>query len=342
MLTPSAAVVGAGMAGISAAQALLAQGHEVVVLDKGRAAGGRVATKRGEFSVDHGAQFFTVRDPRFAAAVAPLQQDGTVLRWDGPFHTWSHGVCGPDPRPGTERWVGVPGMSALPRALANGLAVQTEVTVTAARESTDGWRLRTATGQELGPFRRLVLALPPSQAAALLAAEDPMGQQLAAIAMDPCLCLAVALASLPDRARGGMWITDEALAWAAHDGGKPGRSGAATYVLHSTPEFARRHWNAAPEDWGELLLAAFAEAVGVALPPVVAQVAHRWRYAQPGAGGAIAASLNAGSPNSGSPMVGNPTAGALHDSRRGLCAIGDGIAGGRVEGAWISGLGSLG
>ena len=318
MLTPAVAIVGAGMAGIAAAQALRSKGHQVLVLDKGRAAGGRVATKRGEFQVDHGAQFFTVRDPRFAAALAPLQRAGTVARWDGPFVTWHRGVCGPDPRPGTERWVGVPGMSALPRALASDLAVQTEVTVTAARHSTDGWRLQMATGQEQGPFRRLVLALPPAQAAALLAADDPFGQQLASIAMEPCLCLAVAFASLPERACGGMWITDEALAWVAHDGGKPGRSGAATYVLHSTPEFARAHWNVDPSVWGALLLAAFAHAVGVALPQVVARVAHRWRYAQPAAG--------------------SPTAGALLDGPRGVSAIGDGIAGGRVEGAWLSGL----
>jgi predicted NAD/FAD-dependent oxidoreductase len=118
-----------------------------------------------------------------------------------------------------------------------------------------------------------------------------------------------------------MWVQDPDLAWAAHDGGKPGRSGSATYVLHSTPEFARRYWHADPGAWGEPLLAAFAKALGVSLPAVVAHVAHRWRYAQPASD--------------------QPHRGAMVDRDRGLIAIGDGIAGGRVEGAWLSGLAVL-
>ncbi|MSO32728.1 MAG: FAD-dependent oxidoreductase, partial [Ilumatobacteraceae bacterium] len=55
-------VVGAGIAGLTAARALSHAGHSVIVLDKGRSVGGRMATRRiGDATVDHGAQFFTVR-----------------------------------------------------------------------------------------------------------------------------------------------------------------------------------------------------------------------------------------------------------------------------------------
>ena len=56
------AVVGAGMAGIACAERL-AGAAEVVLFDKGRAAGGRMATRRmetaaGTASFDHGGAVF--------------------------------------------------------------------------------------------------------------------------------------------------------------------------------------------------------------------------------------------------------------------------------------------
>ena len=69
-------VVGAGLAGLTAAQWLQDRGHTVTVAEKGRAPGGRVSTRRvlngdadraelATMAFDHGAQYFTVRDTRF-------------------------------------------------------------------------------------------------------------------------------------------------------------------------------------------------------------------------------------------------------------------------------------
>ena len=51
------AIVGAGMAGLSCATRLAALGHELVLFDKGRGPGGRMATRR-------------------------VEADGTMLRFD--------------------------------------------------------------------------------------------------------------------------------------------------------------------------------------------------------------------------------------------------------------------
>ena len=68
-------IIGGGMAGLSAATALAAVGQRIIVLDKGRGPGGRMAARRAEIGgeqvgFDHGAQYFTARDPRFQAEVA--------------------------------------------------------------------------------------------------------------------------------------------------------------------------------------------------------------------------------------------------------------------------------
>jgi renalase len=61
------AVIGAGMAGLACARTLVQAGHRVTVFEKSDAVGGRMASCDSPFGTfDHGAQYFTVRDPRFA------------------------------------------------------------------------------------------------------------------------------------------------------------------------------------------------------------------------------------------------------------------------------------
>ena len=100
-------VVGAGLAGLVAARDLAAE-HEVVVLDKGRSVGGRLATRRiGDAVLDHGAQFFTVRGDDFRTQVDDwLARD--VAR------VWCHGFDGGGD--GYPRYCGTTGMTALAKA----------------------------------------------------------------------------------------------------------------------------------------------------------------------------------------------------------------------------------
>ena len=73
-------VVGAGLAGLMAGRELVKAGHEVLLLDKGRSPGGRLATRRiGQATLDHGAQFFTVRSPVFGAYVERVEDLGPAL-----------------------------------------------------------------------------------------------------------------------------------------------------------------------------------------------------------------------------------------------------------------------
>ena len=64
------AIVGAGMAGIACARTLVQAGHRVTLFEKSAGIGGRMSTRRSQFGTfDHGAQYFTVRDARFARAL---------------------------------------------------------------------------------------------------------------------------------------------------------------------------------------------------------------------------------------------------------------------------------
>ena len=64
-------IIGSGLAGLSAANELAKNGSKIIVVDKGRGVGGRLASRRiGEAVFDHGAQFFTARSAPFKACVA--------------------------------------------------------------------------------------------------------------------------------------------------------------------------------------------------------------------------------------------------------------------------------
>lgn len=322
------AIVGAGLAGLGAARALRAAGWPVRLFDKGRSVGGRVATRRRDpWQFDHGAQFATVRTAEFALALQPLRQTGQVALWPGPFRTLANGMFGADPRPGTERWVGVPGMSALARGLASDLPIASEARIESLRRTGDGWWLHGVAGGggarvEAGPFAAVLLTLPPPQAQALLAGSGlggPVADAAAALtaALQPCLAALVAFAAPVAGAEGGLFVVDDVLSWAAHDGGKPGRAGTPTYVLHATAAWSLAQFDCDPAGNASALAAAFGRVLRTGLPAMVHAETHRWRYALA----------------DGERVPG----GAVVDSALGLAMAGDSLAGGRVEGAFDSG-----
>ena len=122
MNSKRAAVIGAGMAGVSAAKLLSAAGWDVVVFEKSRGWGGRCATKRIEGRVvDHGAQYFTIRNPAFEVAVD--QACSNALRSiNAPVvdAVWGTIEAGP-------MFYHAEGNSRLARALGAGLDVRTGV-----------------------------------------------------------------------------------------------------------------------------------------------------------------------------------------------------------------------
>lgn len=302
------AIIGAGPAGLACARTLEASGRKAVLLDKGRATGGRLATRRAEalgrkLQFDHGAQYVRARDPDFTAALRALVAAGQVAEWAIENDT---------------RFVGAPGMSALGRALADGLAITTNVTVTRLTRVDADWQVHDAAGGVHGPFAAVVVATPAPQAVPLLAPHAPrLAEAADATVVAPCWALMAAfdakLAAVPDVLR----PKDHAVAWVARDSAKPGRAnGTECLVVHAAPEFSRTRleWDAAavaPE-----LLAAL-ESLVCALPAPIHLAAHRWRYA----------------------LVETPLgAPFLHDAAIGLAACGDWCLGPRVESAWLSGV----
>lgn len=122
-------IVGAGLSGLVAGRSLVEAGAEVTIVDKGRAPGGRLATRRiGDATLDHGAQFFTVRTPALRHRVDDWMERGLVA-------IWSHGFGGDDGHP---RYIATRGMNSLAKDLATGLDVSCSTMAFGVRPTDDG------------------------------------------------------------------------------------------------------------------------------------------------------------------------------------------------------------
>ena len=278
------AVIGGGIAGLSAAHRLGEHGLEVRVFEKSRGLGGRSATRRiGELWFDHGAQYFTVRDERWARTVAPLEERGAIARWEPRIvRLLADGSVGKAKV--SERYVGVPGMSALGSALAGDTAVVRETRIASLHRSEAGeWNLASDQGPTLGPFSAVILTCPAPQAADLLEDVAPaLAASCRMAVMQPCWAAMVAFEESLSLDFDAAFIDDAVLAWAACESSKPGRVRKPEgWTLHATPEWSAEKLEDSGEAVVDALLRRFFHLVAQAeeLPPVI-RVAHRWRFAR--------------------------------------------------------------
>lgn len=301
---PSVVVVGAGVAGLIAARDLAARGATVVVVDKGRGVGGRLATRRvGDATFDHGAQFVTARSTEFSAEVAGWVAAGVATPW------FDEG--------GVRRHRGVPAMTGIAKHLGTGLDVRLGARVSEVRPADDGWRVEFEDrSTEPMAADAVVLTPPAPQTLALLdapAVAESDRRALESIAYDPCIAVMVTPASPSPAASPERRPDGGPVAWYADNQAK-GVSRMPAVTIHAGPEASRDLWDSADDE----VIAELVGAIDLDDSAVVAAQVHRWRYAR-----AVAAL-----PEPCRVLAGVPPA----------VVAGDGFgAGGRVETAALSG-----
>lgn len=238
-MTVPIAIIGTGIAGLSAARALRDAGHVVQLFDKSRGSGGRMSSKRSDAgSLDMGAQYFTARDRRFVNEVQRWQSNGWAEQWKPQLYNFKFGQLTPSPDEQI-RWVGTPRMSAITRALLDDLPVEFGCRITEVFQGKQHWNLLDADGENHGPFSHVIIATPAPQATALLAAAPKLASAAAGVKMDPTWAIALAFDKPLDTPMEGCFVQDSPLDWLARNRSKPGRdTHLDTWVLH---EIGRAH-----------------------------------------------------------------------------------------------------
>jgi predicted NAD/FAD-dependent oxidoreductase len=265
-------IIGAGISGLIAARRLVESGLEVVVVDKGRSPGGRLATRRiGTATLDHGAQFFTVRTPAFQRQVDDWSERGLVT-------IWSHGFGTDDGHP---RWVATAGMNSLAKDLAGGLDVRCSTMAFTVRPAQQGAAWEVVIDD--GTYHRadaVVITTPLPQAFALLADSG--------IALDEPLMRTdydrtIALLATLDRpslvpAPGGLQAPTPELGFVADNAAK-GVSASPAITVHASATWSETHWDDDLDDLRAGLIELVEPWLGGA--GIVEAHVKKWRFATP-------------------------------------------------------------
>lgn len=300
-------VVGAGLSGLMAARALVAAGREVVVLDKGRSPGGRLATRRiGDATLDHGAQFFTVRSDDFARHVHEWRAAGLV-------RVWNHGFDHDDGHP---RYVVEGGMNALAKHLALGLDVRCDTLAFAIHPAPTGWGVAIDDGTSLEAAALVVTCPVPQSLSLVITSGVELPEALRTLDYDRTIGLLAVLdrpGAVP--APGGVQPADGTFAFVGDNLAK-GVSTQPAITFHAHPAWSLDRWDVDRDAVQAELLAAAHPWLGDAR--VVGSQVKRWRFATPRA------------------TWPEPCWAAPADHP--LVLAGDAFAGPRIEGAALSGL----
>jgi predicted NAD/FAD-dependent oxidoreductase len=301
-------VIGAGLSGLVAARSLASRGHSVIVLDKGRGVGGRLATRRiGEAVFDHGAQFFTVRDPKFQALV-----DGWLAA--DVVRVWCHGFGAE--QDGFPRYVGSAGMTSIAKHLAMGLDVRTSALVfSVLPAATGGWTTTLDTGEAFDSDAVILTAPIPQSFGFAFTGGVEFPEELRTIDYDRTLGLLVALDGSPAIPSPGALQNPDGVFSFVGDNQAKGISPVPAVTFHANPQWSAEHWDTPHNEAEELLRSAAAAYLGNA--SILASNFKRWRFA--------------------TPQRNWPDRFWSNDAGN-MVVAGDAFAGPRVEGAALSGL----
>jgi predicted NAD/FAD-dependent oxidoreductase len=315
-------IVGAGLAGLTAAGALRLAGMRACVFEAQPEVGGRLATlvepEPGSDPAvyDHGAQFFTVREEAFASQVESWLEAGVVVEWSRGFAT-ADGSYYAD---GYPRYRGTKGMASIADHLAAGLDISLNRRVTQITSEEGLWQAMTSDGRRQAA-RAIILTPPVPRSLALLEAgtiplPETTRKALAQITYEPCIALLVQLegpSQVPEP--GGIWPLGEPLAWVADNQYKGISAAPGTVTLHAGPEFSHSYWDAPDSEIIRRLVDAAEPWLG---RPIMKSHVRRWRYSKP--------------------LWIHPQRYLYCPEPAPLIFAGDAFAGPRVEGAVLSGL----
>ncbi|XP_065861705.1 uncharacterized protein [Euphorbia lathyris] len=348
------AVIGSGISGAVCASTLARNGVSVTLFDSARGPGGRMSQRREiaengtELVFDHGAPCFSVQNTDALRLVHEWELRGLVVEWKekfGSFDCLSNKFLHVEQEEVGKRYVGVPGMNSICKALCNEIGVESKFGIGVKRlewvDDVNSWMVMGMDGQNHGYFKGVVASdknllsprfkdvtgHPPPLDLRLV---PELAMKLEDIPVNPCFVLMLAfaepLSSIP--VKGFSFKNSEVLSWGHCDSSKPGRATLSErWVLHSTVQYARDviAQTGLRKPSSETLAKVTQELVqefentGLNSSQPFFTKAHRWGSAFPGA-----------------TVAGEEK--CLWDSEKRLAVCGDFCVSPNVEGAILSGL----
>ncbi len=256
-------IIGAGIAGLSAAKVLVEKGHEVTILDKGRGVGGRMSTRTIENAkADHGAQYFSVKSAEFQLLIAVLQTENIAKEW----HLAQRQNV---------RYIGAKGMNTIPKKMATGLTIHLNEKVILISKN----ELKTESGNTYN-FDNLIITIPIPQVIDLFDASEITFSKkdksvIDSIEYDPCIAVMAVLKQATAIPSGGVILENQPVAWIA-DNFQKGITEIPTATIHASAAFSKKHLEDNLQEVAHEMLLSVNQWINPG--NIVSTQVHRWRY----------------------------------------------------------------
>ena len=256
-------IIGAGVAGLSAARILTQKGYQVTVLDKGRGVGGRMSTRTIENAkVDHGAQYFSVKTPEFQAFISELQLENIASEW---YLAQRDNV----------RYMGAKGMNTIPKKMASSLDILLNEKVILIENNT----VKTESGN-VYDFDNLVITIPIPQVIDLfqnskISFSEDDNTVITQIEYQPCIAVMAVLKEPTDIVSGGIILENQPVAWIA-DNFQKGITETPTATVHASAAYSVERFDDDLQEVAKDMLSSVNQYVKS--ENILSFQTHRWKF----------------------------------------------------------------
>ncbi|VXD25919.1 conserved hypothetical protein [Planktothrix serta PCC 8927] len=294
------AVIGAGASGLTCAQQLQNAGYSVIVLDKSRGVGGRMATRRiAGTRADHGVRYLEPQGEKLQQLIQYLKTseplENQLQLWTNTLYEFKENQLQPSTI--SQPYYIIPsGMSTVGKILAQGLNIRLSSRVeslTITPENTWQCQIELSDNNTELPHtvtaKSLVIAIPAPQASILIAdsniaVEPNFLDSIKSVEYAPCITVIAGYSTakqnnLPEW-KAVNFSDDQILDWVGVDSSKRLNATQPIFVIQSNSNFAEQYLEAS--DLNAVAKKLIHQAANTLFPgldtPEWIQV-HRWRYA---------------------------------------------------------------
>lgn len=291
-------VIGAGIAGLTAARKLALAGHEVTVFDKSKGFGGRMATRYAgeqlEIKIDHGTPCFTARSEEFRQFVDELRGKGLADVWADHFnfHTGEMMLEKHPDIPVEPHYFVKDGMNRIGGYLSRWVDAKLSCKVNGFTYLGDSdhkkrnWMINFADFSVM-EADAVIVATPAPQAYGLIEnAQDETPfkriiRDIDTISYDACYSLMINLGNRPVPEWKVIRCNQGPIRWISNESSKRSNNGNTVIVVQSNAAFASANIKSGESEVTSALLKGLKDIAGIdAARPVWTQL-HFWKYRNP-------------------------------------------------------------